>query len=172
MGGGSFNLTSPPGGAGGAGAGGAGGVSASPASPMAPSPHAAPAASPHPPPTSPFTAWPASPSLPRPSPGHHPSPRHHIDHKGVYITHIVFDSQGVIKPPLEVLFIICENPSLFLTAHFIRGRLSLLFFAKCVCFGTFLAYDSHPSYPHSSTTHTHNIYQQLIIYAKKSMKLE
>ncbi|KAH9634129.1 hypothetical protein HF086_001331 [Spodoptera exigua] len=82
MGGGSFNLTSPPGGAGGAGAGGAGGgVSASPASPMAPSPHAAPAASPHPPPTSPFTAWPASPSLPRPSPGHHPSPRHHIDHK-------------------------------------------------------------------------------------------
>ncbi|CAH0698959.1 unnamed protein product [Spodoptera exigua] len=83
MGGGSFNLTSPPGGAGGAGAGGAGGgVSASPASPMAPSPHAAPAASPHPPPTSPFTAWPASPSLPRPSPGHHPSPRHHIDHKG------------------------------------------------------------------------------------------
>ncbi|KAF9799341.1 hypothetical protein SFRURICE_000849 [Spodoptera frugiperda] len=46
MGGGSFNLTSPPGGAGGAGAGGAGGgVSASPASPMAPSPHAAPAAS-------------------------------------------------------------------------------------------------------------------------------
>ncbi|XP_038209291.1 mediator of RNA polymerase II transcription subunit 14 [Zerene cesonia] len=79
MGGGSFNLTSPPGGAG--GAGGAGGVGASPASPLAPSP-LAPAASPHPPPTSPFTTWPASPSLPRPSPGHHPSPRHHIDHKG------------------------------------------------------------------------------------------
>ncbi|CAH2068775.1 unnamed protein product, partial [Iphiclides podalirius] len=79
MGGGSFNLTSPPGG-GAAGAAGAG-VSASPASPLAPSP-LAPVASPHPPPTSPFTAWPASPSLPRPSPGHHPSPRHHIDHKG------------------------------------------------------------------------------------------
>ncbi|CAK1548460.1 unnamed protein product [Leptosia nina] len=75
MGGGSFNLTSPPGGAGGAG------VGASPASPLAPSP-LAPAASPHQPPTSPFTTWPASPSLPRPSPGHHPSPRHHIDHKG------------------------------------------------------------------------------------------
>ncbi|XP_072935893.1 mediator of RNA polymerase II transcription subunit 14 [Epargyreus clarus] len=71
MGGGSFNLTSPPG----------AGVSASPASPLAPSP-LAPVASPHPPPTSPFTAWPASPSLPRPSPGHHPSPRHHLDHKG------------------------------------------------------------------------------------------
>ncbi|XP_053601349.1 mediator of RNA polymerase II transcription subunit 14 [Plodia interpunctella] len=70
----SFNLTSPPGAAG-------AGVSASPASPLAPSPLAA-AASPHPPPTSPFTAWPASPSLPRPSPGHHPSPRHHVDHKG------------------------------------------------------------------------------------------
>nr|XP_032529352.1 mediator of RNA polymerase II transcription subunit 14 isoform X1 [Danaus plexippus plexippus] len=82
MGGGSFNLTSPPGGAGGSGGGSAGGagVSASPASPMAPSP-LAPVASPHPPPTSPFTAWPASPSLPRPSPGHHPSPRHHIEHK-------------------------------------------------------------------------------------------
>lgn len=78
MAGGSFNLTSPPPG----GAGGGGGVGASPASPLAPSPLAAPAASPHPPPTSPFTAWPASPSLPRPSPGHHPSPRHHIDHKG------------------------------------------------------------------------------------------
>lgn len=71
MGGGSFNLTSPP----------AGAVGASPASPLAPSP--LPAASPHPPPTSPFTAWPASPSLPRPSPGtHHPSPRHHLEHKG------------------------------------------------------------------------------------------
>ncbi|XP_068628587.1 mediator of RNA polymerase II transcription subunit 14 [Battus philenor] len=82
MGGGSFNLTSPPGG----GAGGSGaGVSASPASPLAPSP-LAPAASPHPPPTSPFTTWPASPSLPRPSPGHHPSPRHHIDHKGPQAT--------------------------------------------------------------------------------------
>ncbi|CAG4923566.1 unnamed protein product [Colias eurytheme] len=78
MGGGSFNLTSPPGGA---GAAGGAGVGASPASPLAPSP-LAPAASPHPPPTSPFTTWPASPSLPRPSPGHHPSPRHHIDHKG------------------------------------------------------------------------------------------
>ncbi|KAJ2946324.1 hypothetical protein O0L34_g12361 [Tuta absoluta] len=75
---GSFNLTSPPAGAATPG----GGVSASPASPMAPSPHAPPVASPHPPPTSPFTAWPASPSLPRPSPGHHPSPRHHLDHKG------------------------------------------------------------------------------------------
>ncbi|CAB3237391.1 unnamed protein product [Arctia plantaginis] len=81
LGGSSFNLTSPTGGASGAGSAGPG-VSASPASPLAPSPHAAPAASPHPPPTSPFTTWPASPSLPRPSPGHHPSPRHHIDHKG------------------------------------------------------------------------------------------
>ncbi|XP_050349696.1 mediator of RNA polymerase II transcription subunit 14 [Nymphalis io] len=89
MGGGSFNLTSPPGAASGAGgggtAGGAGGggagVVASPASPLAPSP-LAPVASPHPPPTSPFTTWPASPSLPRPSPGHHPSPRHHMEHKG------------------------------------------------------------------------------------------
>lgn len=81
--GGNFNLTSPPGGAGSApGAGTGGGVCVSPASPLAPSPHAPPAASPHPPPTSPFTAWPASPSLPRPSPGHHPSPRHHLDHKG------------------------------------------------------------------------------------------
>lgn len=67
---GSFNLTSPPPGA----------VGQSPSSPLTPSP--LPAASPHPPPTSPFTAWPASPSLPRPSPGHHPSPRHHMDHKG------------------------------------------------------------------------------------------
>ncbi|XP_028175096.1 mediator of RNA polymerase II transcription subunit 14 [Ostrinia furnacalis] len=85
MGAGSFNLTSPPGGAGAAGGGGAG-VSASPASPLAPSPLAAPAASPHPPPTSPFTTWPGSPSLPRPSPGHHPSPRHHLDHKGPQAT--------------------------------------------------------------------------------------
>ncbi|XP_063373551.1 mediator of RNA polymerase II transcription subunit 14 isoform X1 [Cydia amplana] len=77
----SFNLTSPPGGGGG-GAGAAASVSASPASPLAPSPLAAPVASPHPPPTSPFTAWPASPSLPRPSPGHHPSPRHNMEHKG------------------------------------------------------------------------------------------
>ncbi|XP_045529782.1 mediator of RNA polymerase II transcription subunit 14 [Pieris brassicae] len=73
MGGSSFNLTSPPGGA----------VVASPASPLAPSP-LAPAASPHQP-TSPFTAWPASPSLPRPSPGHHPSPRH-MEHKGLQPT--------------------------------------------------------------------------------------
>ncbi|XP_045542671.1 mediator of RNA polymerase II transcription subunit 14 [Papilio machaon] len=82
MGGGSFNLTSPPGG----GTGGSGaGVSASPASPLAPSP-LAPAASPHPPPTSPYTPWLGSPSLPRPSPGHHPSPRHHIDHKGPQVS--------------------------------------------------------------------------------------
>ncbi|XP_050673487.1 mediator of RNA polymerase II transcription subunit 14 [Leptidea sinapis] len=110
MGGGSFNLTSPP----------AGAVSASPASPLAPSP-LAPAASPHPPPTSPFTAWPASPSLPRPSPGHHPSPRHHIDHKGPQATGSSSTSgrgrpwSGAMATPmavnkLEALCTPCEPP--------------------------------------------------------------
>ncbi|XP_041973972.1 mediator of RNA polymerase II transcription subunit 14 isoform X2 [Aricia agestis] len=111
--GGSFNLTSPPGGAGG------GGVSASPASPLAPSP-LAPAASPHPPPTSPFTAWPASPSLPRPSPGgHHPSPRHHVEHKGPVASSMTSSSRvgrsGAPATPLavsklEVLCTPCEPP--------------------------------------------------------------
>ncbi|KAJ0181263.1 hypothetical protein K1T71_003348 [Dendrolimus kikuchii] len=119
MSGGSFNLTSPPG-----GGGGGGGVGASPASPLAPSPHAAPAASPHPPPTSPFTAWPASPSLPRPSPGHHPSPRHHLEHKGPQASSTTSGSRllaggrawaGATATPLpvaklEALCSPCESP--------------------------------------------------------------